>query len=152
MGPSDLPVPKRRAAAFAHAESGAAILEFALALPILLILIAGCCEVGRAMLVYHAMTEAVRGGARYLARVPNPTCTPDCSLGASRAVAMTRDLILENTRLDAKSVRASPSPGSPDGTVAMTVEVTLGADLLAWLGLDPVLRLRATHQEARVAE
>ena len=147
--------PRRRgrpARSLARDESGAAIVEFALVLPILFLLVAGCFEIGRAVLVYHAMNEALRGGARYLARVPDPSCNPACSSGAVRAVAMTRDIILDNTGLAPRSVQVAPLASPPPGTVAMTAEVALGADLLAVLGLDRVLTLRSTHQEQRIAE
>lgn len=133
-------------------EAGAAIIEFVLILPILFLLVAGCFEIARAILVYQAMTEAARGGARYLARVPDPYCRPGCSPGASRAVAMSRTQLLENTPLAPASLRVEPLPNAPPGTVAMSIEVALGADLLGVLGLDRILRLRVTHQEERVAD
>lgn len=136
----------------AGSETGAAIIEFALILPLLLILIGGCFELGRAMLVYQSMIEALRGGARYLAQVPDPSCRPACALGAARAIEMTRRGILANARLSPQNVRVSPRADPPLGTVIMEAEVVLAADLLALLRLDRVLRLRASHQEARIAE
>ncbi len=144
---------RHRPGARLHAdESGAAIIEFALVLPILLLLVAGCFEIARALLVHHAMTEGVRGGARYLARVPDPVCLPACSVGAARAVAMTRAVIGENTGLVPASVRAEPSASPPAGTVVMQAEVALASDLLVLIGLGRVLTLRASHGEARIAE
>ena len=142
----------RRASRLAGDESGAAIIEFVFVLPILLLILAGCFEIGRAVLVYHAMNEAVRGGARYLARVPDPSCRPACSAGAERAVAMTRGVILDNTGLAAGSVRVEPVPSPVAGTVAIQAEVALGTDLLPLLGLARILTLRTTHREQRVAE
>lgn len=136
----------------ARSETGAAIIEFALILPLLLVLIGGCFEFGRAMLVYQSMTEALRGGARYLARVPDPTCRPACAFGAMRAVEMTRRGILENARLPPRSVRVAPRGDPPLGTVVMEAEIVLATDLLALLRLDRVLTLRAAHQEARIVE
>ena len=82
--------------ALGRCEEGAAILEFALVLPLLLALLAGGFELGRALLLQSALTEAVRGGTRYLARVPDPTCRSVCSTGAAHAVALATDQIVEN--------------------------------------------------------
>ena len=133
-------------------EEGAAILEFALVLPLLLALLAGGFELSRALLVQSALTEAVRGGARYLARVPDPTCRSVCSAGAVHAIALATDQIVDNTRLARSQVRVYPVPDPPLGTVMMMAEVVLSVDMLGWIGLSPTMRLTAIHQEARVAE
>ncbi|MFD0934180.1 TadE/TadG family type IV pilus assembly protein, partial [Methylobacterium trifolii] len=69
--------------ALARCREGAAILEFALVLPILLLLVGACFEIGRALLIYQSMTEAVRSGARTLARLPDPTCRDGCAPGVT---------------------------------------------------------------------
>lgn len=132
-------------------EAGAAILEFALVLPVLVALLAGCFEIGRALVVRHAMSEAVRGGTRYLAQIPDPSCQPACSAGAARAIAQTRAQIAESTRLPANRIQVIPLDDPRSGWVGLRAEVSLDADLLGLVGLARVLTLRATHQEARVA-
>ncbi|MCW6511948.1 TadE/TadG family type IV pilus assembly protein [Lichenifustis flavocetrariae] len=136
----------------ADCQEGAAILEFVLVLPILLALLGAAFELGRALLFREAMIEAVRGGARTLARVPDPTCLNICTPGAARAVAMTRNAIVENTGLlpAAISVAAQWEPGSP--TVTMQARLTLDSDMLRFVGLGPLLTLSAVHQEQRIAE
>ena len=141
----------RLAIRLAHDTAGAAILEFALVLPILLALVAGCFELGRALLVQQAMSEAVRGGARYLAQVPDPGCRPACSPGAARAIAATRAQIVENARVSPASLQVVPLADAAPGRVGLRAEVALGVDLLGMVGLARVITLRATHQEARVA-
>lgn len=47
-------------------QAGAALIEFALVLPILLILSLVVIEVGRALLAYGELTKSVRDAARYL--------------------------------------------------------------------------------------
>lgn len=143
---------RTRQRSLAACEDGAAILEFALVLPLLLALLAGGFELGRALLVQSALTEAVRGGARYLARVPDPTCRPSCSAGATHAVALATDQILDNTRLARSQVRVFPLPDPPVGTVMLRAEIALSVDLLGWIGLDQTMRLTAIHQEARIVE
>lgn len=46
---------------------GLAIVEFTIVLPVLLILLLACGELGRVMLQYNALTKSVRDGGRYLA-------------------------------------------------------------------------------------
>ena len=148
---SPRPDPRGPVRRFAADESGAAILEFAVALPILVALFFGCFELGRALLVRQAMEGAVRGGARYLARVPDPTCAPACSPGAAHAVRMTTDRIVENTGLASAAVSVAPDP-APPGTVAMSAAVAFRVDFLAPGTLGTTWTLTARHQEQRVAE
>lgn len=49
-------------------QSAAAAAEMALSLPILLVLICGCAEVGNYFMDEHRLVKAVRDGARYAAR------------------------------------------------------------------------------------
>jgi Flp pilus assembly protein TadG len=48
-------------------ERGVATVEFAVVLPLMLLLILGVTEIGRAIVRYNAVTKAVRDGARYAA-------------------------------------------------------------------------------------
>ncbi len=48
-----------------QSESGAAMVEFAFVLPVLLSLILGVMEVGRALYAYQTLDHAVREGARF---------------------------------------------------------------------------------------
>ena len=133
-------------------EDGTAILEFALVLPILFALLAGAFEIGRALLVRHAMVEAVRGGARVLARLPDTNCDVRCPPGVLRAVAMTRSEILELSGLPSTGLDVSSRWNAAAGTVAMRAELRFDVDLLRFLGLGPVLTLRVTHTERRIGE
>lgn len=47
-------------------QQGLAIVEFAIVLPLLLILLLATAEFGRALYQYNTLTKAVRDGARYL--------------------------------------------------------------------------------------
>lgn len=136
---------------FAHARSGAAILEFAIALPILLLLVAGAFEVGRAALVYLVMQSAVQGGARVLARLPDPDCRPACSAVVARAIEAATDEIARRTGLPATSIRVAPSPVSPPGTIVLAADVQLGAAVFGGVGLPNGWTLTVSHQESRLA-
>jgi Flp pilus assembly pilin Flp len=59
-------------------RSGAAAVEMALVLPLLLVLMFGSFDVGNYFLSEHAVQKAVRDAARYAARLPMtnyPSCT-----------------------------------------------------------------------------
>ena len=60
---------------FLRGKRGNAGVEFALLLPLLMILLFGGIEIGRVLHDYHVVNEAVRDAARYLSRVPL-TCGP----------------------------------------------------------------------------
>ena len=136
----------------AGSEDGAAILEFVLVLPILLALLGGAFELGRILLVDAALEAGVRGGARYLARVPDPSCTPGCSPGAAHALSLARDRILENTRLAPARLRVETLTEPGLGHVGLRAEADVAVDLLGWTGLAPTIRLSATHRESHVVE
>jgi Flp pilus assembly protein TadG len=55
----------RRVFERARDESGAAIIEFALVTPLLLVLVWGIIETGRAFYTINTLASAVRDGARY---------------------------------------------------------------------------------------
>ena len=54
---------------------GAALVEFTLLAPLLLLLMCGLAEFANALREYHIMAKGVRDAARYLAHVP---ATPPC--------------------------------------------------------------------------
>lgn len=59
---------------FARAKRGNAGVEFALLLPLLVLLLFGGIELGRALHDFHVVNETVRDAARYLSRVPGVNC------------------------------------------------------------------------------
>ncbi|MGM0633442.1 MAG: TadE/TadG family type IV pilus assembly protein [Pseudomonadota bacterium] len=67
---------------------GAALVEFAIILPMLLILVFGFTELGRALYQKNQLTKEVQIGARYVARYPDAVET-DCSTGDEWATAET---------------------------------------------------------------
>lgn len=65
-----------RLAAFRRDESGVALVEFAMMLPLMLLIFAVIIEGGRMMWSYQAAISGVRDAARYLARVaPQDICS-----------------------------------------------------------------------------
>lgn len=60
---------------FSAARKGAALVEFTLVAPLLVLLMCGMAEFACAMRQYHIMEKGVRDAGRYLARVPMTGCT-----------------------------------------------------------------------------
>lgn len=54
--------------------SGAAIVEFAILFPVLVMLLFGITEFGRALYQKNMLTQALAAGSRYIARYPGITC------------------------------------------------------------------------------
>lgn len=143
---------RRHVGRLAAEQSGAAILEFVLVLPLFLALVAGTFEVGRMILTRLVVERAVQSGARYLARVEDPGCLPSCSPGARHAIAMARSDILATTRVGDGAVRVTSRGEAGDTSVILTAEVDLSLDLLATFGLPVRWTVSASHEERRVVE
>ncbi len=60
---------------FAGDTGGGPIVEFAWGAAIIAIVMSGTLELGRAILVHHALNDGVRAATRYLTRVEDP-CSP----------------------------------------------------------------------------
>lgn len=67
----------KRIARFHKDESGVALVEFAILLPMLLLIFAVVIEGGRMMWSYQAVAAGVRDASRYLARVAPETICAD---------------------------------------------------------------------------
>ncbi len=71
---------------FARTTHGNAGVEFALLLPLLVLLLFGGIEMGRALHDFHVVNETVRDAARYMSRVPGVDC-PSAGAGSFLDVA-----------------------------------------------------------------
>src|SRR2546429_2534217 len=98
MGPhrERLPCPPR----------GAAIVEFAMVVTVMLLITAGIFEFGRAFQYYDALAKATRDGARYMSSAPKATIS-------SVAVANAKDLVVT----EANAANLSPILTAADVTV-----------------------------------
>lgn len=63
----------RRVHRFAGDERGAAVVEFAIVVPVLLLLVLGIIDLGRMLAVAGSLTAAVRDGARMAAASASPS-------------------------------------------------------------------------------
>ena len=72
---------KRAARRFLRAEDGVALVEFALVLPMMMLIFAVIIEGSRMMLSYESAINGVRDATRYLARTaPRNVCTSGASV------------------------------------------------------------------------
>lgn len=80
-----------------HRKKGQALVEFALALPVLIVLIAGVLELGRGYSFATEASDAARDGARYVAGKTTTTNGPGlaamCSLVTADLAAVTTNVV-----------------------------------------------------------
>lgn len=115
-------------------ERGAAAVEFALVLPILLVLLLGIVEFGRVFNVQVSVTNAAREGARVMAIENDP------GLAAAAAAAAAPSV---NPAIGAGNVSVSPSDCDAGGTATVTIDYHV--DLLTgWFDFLPPINLTGT--------
>lgn len=136
---------------FHQNRDGAALLEFAIVLPVLLALCFGCFEVGRVLLTYAAVDNALRGGTRFLAQVSDASCQPACSWGALRAMELVREQIITNAGVREAAVRVDLAADVPAGTVAIAAEVDVDLVFSRWLRRSEVWTVKLSRQEQKIA-
>lgn len=104
-------------------NKGAVMLEFAIVLPILITVVFGITELGRALYQENTLTKAVQTGARYIGRIPELDFGESCSddpAGWNDIVSKATNLIVYGT-LSTGSV-----PLIPNLDEAGAVEITHG--------------------------
>jgi Flp pilus assembly protein TadG len=97
-------------------ESGAALVEFALVLTLLVMLVFGIVEFGRAYNAQVTLTHATREGARTLAVTGDSAAAASATLGAA-------------TSLDPSLVTVSAGSCSPGATGTVTASYPLSYDI-----------------------
>jgi Flp pilus assembly protein TadG len=106
-----------------HRHHGIATVEFTIALPVLLLLLTGVTEVGRAMLRYNALTKAVQDGARYAAAY--------ALLGSTGAVNIDAQLQTEIRNVVVFGNKAGTGTATLGGLQTSQINVVdLGGDLV----------------------
>lgn len=101
-------------AAFRKGDEGAVLVEFALMLPVMLLVFAVIIEGGRMMWSYQAAISGVRDAARYLARVaPQNICSSGGSVDAHQPqlLEIVRESITGDALFPASLAVTSVTPG-----------------------------------------
>lgn len=99
---------------------GSALVEFAIALPVLLLLVFGIVDFGRALFALNNLTNAVREGAR-LASVQFPDPTTGAAISAVRT--RVNNYVSSFGGSGAYTVNVTPDQAFPN-TQYMTVQIT----------------------------
>ena len=149
-------------------ERGAAAIEAAAALPFLVALGAGLFELGGAFYKYELMQTGIRDGARYLARVADPSAS--AAVTAAKNLAVTGSILAgaparvtgwQTSHLQITYVQtANPADGTTGlrqyrgGANLTTIRVAsampyTGLGLLSAFGLGAIT-IRAAHEERYV--
>lgn len=118
----------RAAQPAAHRERGASLVEFALVLPLFLVLVGGMVDFGRAFFTEVMLTNAAREGARsamYSATAANTTARAIAAAGNNSALSV---------------AVSSPCPTPPSATPT-SVTVTVQDPKFRWILLGPALNL-----------
>jgi hypothetical protein len=145
--------------------SGSALLEATIVFPVVLVLMVGVIDMGRAVQDYHTADKSMRSAARYLARVPAPaTCDDGWGWERAQNLAMygttnpdeeggeivARPLILGWTDKNTLTLERDPAcPGEPT-TVAISADVPIPTPFITAIGMSGTVNVRVRHEERHV--
>lgn len=115
-------------------ERGVSMVEFAIILPLLLMIFLGIAELGRALLFYQRLTQAAETGARYAARAYGAVEPSDCTAlaGWTNVLADTENVVIYG-RVAGGGEPVVPGLDSADTTVA-DVEINLVSRAVSGVG------------------
>jgi len=119
---------------FLKQQSGSSAVEFALVLPILVILLFGIVEFGIILYDKAVITNASREGARYGILFREPGAEVACSDITSRITSYTSDNLLTFGTATAVNIDYSPSSCTPAAGSELTVTVRYQYDYLVLPG------------------
>jgi Flp pilus assembly protein TadG len=128
------------------AEKGQSLLEFALIVPILLIILAGVLDLGRLYYAYVAVTDAAAEGASYAAIHPQAYERAEVLQRAQEASGALVQIDPTMVQVDCPAVAA----GAPI-TVTVSYSFTVATPLLNVIVPSGELRLRAVASEPILA-
>ena len=112
-------------------SSGSVTVEFVIAMPILLAVLAFAVQYGNALKVRNSLDFSARDAARYLARAPlNSAGTDVDQIFKDRA-----RLIIANRVETSKSRITTFSPVTDSSTASIDVTVDVPFPLLKWIGI-----------------
>ena len=136
MGTRTAPTARRR-----RTDSGAATVELALLLPLLLVLVFGIIDFGRAFNAQVTLSEAAREGAR-LAAVCNSSAPPTCGTVASRTAAAAPNLA--GATVATTTTCPVGSTSATDAVVTVTWTITFSGPVSAIPGMPASKTLTGT--------
>lgn len=147
---------------------GAALIEFTIVLPFLLILGLGAFEFGNALYGHHMISTGVRDAARFLARQDDPASQQTTAkqlavygeIGGSTKRVSWWSVSDLSVSLDAIPNPVDPSTGTrayrgpdPIRVVRVATSTTYpGLGLFSVIGLPPTLTISVFHEERAIGE
>lgn len=103
---------------------GVAAVEFALVVPLFVLLVFGMIEVGRVVMVHQVLTNAAREGARAAILEGSTTSRVETVIGN----------YLTGASISGGTVTVSPSPSTADARDPITVTVSVPVINVSWVG------------------
>jgi Flp pilus assembly protein TadG len=113
-----------------RSEQGQAIVEFAMVLPLLVVLLLGIIEFGIIFNNYVTLTDATRAGAR---KAAVSRFSGDNGAAAKQVVIDSAQGLNKSTLSPTISVTASPDWSTPGNTVTVTAHYPYSINLLGWV-------------------
>ena len=112
----------------ARRQRGIAMVEFAIVLPLLMLIMLGTAELGRAFYQYNTLNKAVRDGSRYLANTAINATTGVINLDLDNKRANTQKLVVfGNTAGTGNSLLPGLTVANITVTSPSAVHVTVAA-------------------------
>ena len=144
-------------------ERGSLVVEFVIALPLILAMLILIAEFGRAFWYHQIVTKGVRDGVRFLSRAPAAefdqfalrarylamTGQPDSA--APPAHSFWTD-IATVTVAAPEEVGGPPQYRGPFERITMQAAVPVSFPLLTWIGQDPTITIVATDQARYIGD
>ena len=119
---------KRRISSLRRDTEGAAAAELVLVMPLLLIIMFGCLELGNYFMNEHTLVKAVRDGARFAARQSFTNYTSCAGSPGGTVVADTRNVVM-NGAMSGGSI-ITPNITAEDITVTTTCMTAAGGETM----------------------
>ncbi|HEV8553244.1 MAG TPA: TadE/TadG family type IV pilus assembly protein [Casimicrobiaceae bacterium] len=119
---------------------GAAAVEFAIVLTLMLLITAGIFEFGRAFQYYDALAKATRAGARLMSAAPKATISSVAVTNAKSLVVTAANAANLKPQLTAADVVVTCTPAAcADGTAPTDVEVSISGYTITIGGVMPFI-------------
>jgi len=125
---------------FPSLARGAAAVEFAIVLTLMLLITAGIFEFGRAFQYYDALAKATRDGARYMSAAPKATIS-SVAVGNAKALVVTaaNAANLKPLLTNGDVVVTCTPAACADGTAPQDVEVSISGYTITIGGVMPFI-------------
>ena len=102
-------------------QEGTEIIEFAVSMPLLVVLVVGIYDFGSAFTLKHKLNGAAREGARVAAGQPHTDLAVNAACGAPASVCMVRDVVANELQSGVgNDCGLSSASGAPTGPLTWT--------------------------------